>query len=143
MRLLCFQARSFSWRSFKRSLDEVGGVALDAVDVSDELRDCVVVFAHAEQADEGDAPRKRAFQQALKHVKWLCNKRAIKRVVLHSFTHLGAVSADPAFASEFLEELAARLGSGGYHVKLTPFGHLCEWNIDVYGESLAKVYKQI
>ncbi|MGK0301870.1 MAG: hypothetical protein ACI89X_002750, partial [Planctomycetota bacterium] len=24
-----------------------------------------------------------------------------------------------------------------------PFGYFCEWQIDVHGESLAKVYKQI
>lgn len=63
--------------------------------------------------------------------------------MLHSFTHLGAESADPAFARDFLDELAERLQRTGYDVRCTPFGHLCEWTLDVYGESLAKVYKQI
>lgn len=143
MRLLCFQAKSFGWRSFERTLDEVGGEPLAAAKVDDELAECVVVFAHAEQEDEPRAARKRAFQHTLKHVKWLCNKRGLTRVVLHSFTHLGAVSADPAFARDFLEELTERLQRGGYEVRCTPFGHLCEWSLDVYGESLAKVYKQI
>ena len=65
------------------------------------------------------------------------------RVVLHSFTHLGAVSADPAFARAFLDELAERLRGSGYEVRCTPFGHMCSWNLYVHGESLAKVYKQI
>ena len=73
----------------------------------------------------------------------LCNKRAMTRVVLHSFTHLGAVSAEPAFARGFLDELAERLRGGGYEVRCTPFGHMCSWNLDVHGESLAKVYKEI
>lgn len=143
MRLLCFQAKRFGWRSFERSLDEIGGEPLATVDVVDELPDCVVVFAHAEVADEPAEARKRAFQHTLKHVKWLCNKRSLKNVVLHSFTHLGAESADPAFARTFLDELAERLRSTGYKVRCTPFGHLCEWNLDVHGESLAKVFKQI
>ena len=143
MRLLCFQARKFGWRSFERALDEVGGVPLPYQDAAESLTDCVVVFAHAESCDESATARKRALQRTLKHVKWLCNKRSLTRVVLHSFTHLGAVSADPAFARDFLNELAERLRRTGYEVCCTPFGHLCEWSIDVYGESLAKVYKQI
>ena len=143
MRLLCFQARRFGWRSFERTLEEVGGEPLATQDVSEELSDCVVVFAHAEAADEPASARKRAFQHTLKHVKWLCNKRSLKNVVLHSFTHLGAVSAAPAFARDFLDELAERLERTGYRVRCTPFGHLCEWTLDVHGESLAKDYKQI
>jgi hypothetical protein len=143
MRLLCFQARRFGWRSFERTLDEVGGEPLATAHVEDELLECVVVFAHAEREDEPEDACKRAFQRALKHVKWLCNKRELKNVVLHSFTHLGAVSAEPAFARDFLDRLADRLRATGYEVRCTPFGHLCEWNLDVYGESLAKVYKQL
>jgi hypothetical protein len=143
MRLLCFQAKRFGWRSHERALDEVGGEPLAEVEVDDAMAECVVVFAHAEQRDEPDAARKRALQHALKHTKWLCNKRGLRRVVLHSFTHLGAISATPEFAQGFLEELAERLRGGGYEVGCTPFGHLCEWSLDVHGESLAKVYKEI
>jgi hypothetical protein len=42
-----------------------------------------------------------------------------------------------------LSELADRLRKTGYTVKSTPFGYFCEWQLDVHGESLAKVYKQI
>ena len=65
-------------------LDEVGGEPLAEVEVDDAMAECVVVFAHAEQRDEPDAARKRALQHALKHTKWLCNKRGLRRVVLHS-----------------------------------------------------------
>ncbi len=138
MRLLCFQARHFAWKSFVRTI----GDQRDH-DVADELRDCVVVFAHAERQDEDEAARPRAFRHTLKHVKWLANKRELRSVALHSFTHLGGDNATPAFARGFLAELAARLQDGGYTVKCTPFGYFCEWQLDVFGESLAKVYKQI
>lgn len=143
MRLLCFQAKRFSWRSAARAGDEVGGAPREAAAEDGERRECVVVFAHVEQADETDAARARALRHALKHVKWLCNKRAIERVVLHSFTHLGAVSAAPAAARALLDALAERLRDAGYEACCTPFGRSCEWSLDVHGESLAKVYKQL
>lgn len=137
-------ARRFGWRGFRKSLDAIDGEPVaDAPDVDERVRDCVVVFAHAEAADQNDASRRRAFQQTLKHVKWLANKRDLRRVVLHSFTHLGADSAAPGFARDLLQELAERLANTGYEVHCTPFAHQCEWQLDVYGDSLAKVYKQI
>jgi hypothetical protein len=99
------------------------------------------VFLHAEERDA--AQRAGVFRHALKHVKWLANKRALRNVVLHSFTHLGAASAPPEFAQTFLIELAERLRATGYSVWLTPFGWFCEWDLAVYGDSLAKVWKEL
>ena len=76
-------------------------------------------------------------------MKWLAGKRSWKRVVLHSFTHLGGENASPEFARGFLEELDERLSATGYEVARTPFGWFCEWELSVYGESLAKVWKEI
>lgn len=143
MKLLCFQARHFGWKSFSKTLDEIGGDKVADVTVADELRDCVVVFAHIESQDEPAEERKRVFKNTLKHIKWLANKREFKNVVLHSFTHLGGQNASPEFARALLVEVAARLTATGYEVKSTPFGYFCEWQIDVHGESLAKVYKQV
>ena len=143
MKLLCFQARHFGWKSFSKTLDEIGGAQVEDVTICDDLKDCVVVFAHAEIEDESDEERARVCRHALKHIKWLANKRDYKNVVLHSFAHLGGKNATPAFAQALLVELAERLTSTGYTVKSTPFGYFCEWQIDVHGESLAKVYKQI
>ena len=96
-----------------------------------------------EERDVAEESRAGVLRKTCKHVKWIAGKESFRNVVLHSFTHLGAVSAEPAFARDFLERLAERLQATGYEVRCTPFGHLCEWSIDVYGESLAKVYKQI
>ena len=138
MKLLTFLARSFTWQPHSRTIDES-----DTEPPADGVEDAVVVWAHAEKSDEEPEARKRAFKHTLKHVKWLAGKRDLKTVALHSFTHLGADSADPAFARAFLEELAERLRGTGYEVKLTPFGWFCSWNLDVHGESLAKVWKEI
>ncbi len=139
MKLLTFQARRFGWAPHAVNLPEVS----DEVAEGGEVEDAVVVFVHAEDRDEDPERRGKVFRQTLKHIKWLANKRDLKTVVLHSFTHLGGASSDPAFARELLDELVERLVATGYRVERTPFGHVCAWNLDVYGESLAKVWKEI
>ena len=135
MRMLTFLARSFAWQPFSQTLADAPPAE------SGKLKDAVISFIHVEQKDE--AERSRVFRHALKHLKWLANKKQFKTIVLHSFTHLGGENADAAFAQTFLEDLAERLQKTGYHVEMTPFGYFCSWQLDVYGESLAKVYKEI
>jgi len=134
MKLLMFQAKRFCFRSFERILDTVA-----KADVEETVTDAAVIFFHAETQDE--TQQNKVLTKALKNVKWLANKRGLKNIVLHSFTHLGGEAASPEFADEFLKAMAARLRATGYQVWLTPFGYVCEWDLSVYGESLAKVFK--
>jgi hypothetical protein len=136
MKLLTFQARRFRWKSFSKTVPEA-----EDLDVDETVEDAVVVFLHAEARDAAGRPS--VFRRTLKHVKWLANKRELRNVVLHSFTHLGGENAAPEFARGFLEKLAERLRSTGYSVWITPFGWFCEWDLSVYGDSLAKVWKEI
>lgn len=138
MKLLTFQARRFAWKSHSKTLEEASDQEVD-----EQVSDAVVVFLHAEAKDADAEERKRVFKHTLKHVKWLANKRSLRNVVLHSFTHLGAENAPPGFADELIRELAERLESTGYGVWTTPFGWFCEWTLEVFGESLAKVWKEV
>ena len=138
MKLLTFQASRFAWKSFSKTLE----TAPDA-DVEREVHDALVVFVHVEAEDQPPQRRTRAFKHTLKHLKWLANKRELKTVVLHTFTHLGGENADPEFAQAFLDDLDERLSATGYTVAQTPFGYFCSWELAVYGDSLAKVWKQI
>lgn len=140
MRLLCFQARGFRWESFAQTLEEGADAAGPGVG---EAADCLVVFADAEPQDEDPDDRVRLLRHCLKHIKWLANKRELGTVVLHSFAHLGTTHASPDCAREILEAVAARLRETGYQVQCTPFGHTCAWDLGVFGEGLAKVYKEI
>ncbi|MCO6449152.1 MAG: hypothetical protein J5I90_00060 [Caldilineales bacterium] len=135
MRLLTFLVRSFSWQPHSQTLPDTPPANAGSV------TDAVVAFVHVEARDEAD--RSRTFRYALKHLKWLANKRGFGTIVLHTFTHLGAENADPIFAEEFLNELAERLNATGYTAEITPFGWFCSWQLAVYGESLAQVYKEI
>lgn len=135
MKLLTFQVDRFGWRSHSQTLEDA-----TTERVEDEVGAAVVAFLHVEDCDQGEA-RARAFKKTLKHVKWVAGKGQLGTVVLHSFTHLGAVNADPAFARAFLDDLGERLRGTGYTVKQTPFGWFCAWDIAVRGDSMAKVFK--
>jgi len=138
MKLLTFQVRRFWWKSFSKTLPEV-----EDIDIEDEVGDAVVVFFHGEKSDEDPEQTTRVFRKALKHIKWVANKRECKTVVLHSFTHLGGETGSPEYAQSFIQDMSKRLEDTGYVVRSTPFGYFCAWNIDVYGESMAKVFKAI
>ena len=138
MKLLSFQAKRFRWKTHSKTLTD----APDQ-DVENEVKETVVVFIHAETSDERDEKRNSVLRQTLKHIKWLANKRDLKNVVIHSFTHLGGETASPSYAQELIDALAQRLRETGYDVWITPFGYFCEWDLGVYGESLAKVWKEI
>jgi len=111
--------------------------------VDEEITETLAVFVHAEAADEQAQKRTSVMRQTLKHIKWLANKRQLKNIVLHSFAHLGGEDASPASAHAFMADLAQRLRQSHYNVWITPFGYFCEWDLSVYGDSLAKVWKEI
>jgi transcriptional regulator of aromatic amino acid metabolism len=138
MRLLCFQAKHFRWKTHSKTLPEVPDL-----DAEDEIADTVVIFVQAEANDIVEQHRNSIRRKAVKHIKWLANKRELKNVVLHSFTHLGGDTAEPGFAQPLIQSIADRLNQSGYHVQITPFGYFCEWDLSVYGESVAKVWKEI
>jgi hypothetical protein len=138
MRLLCFQAKHFRWKTHSKTLP-----AAPDLQAEEEIADSVVIFVQAEASDTSKQDRDSIQRKAIRHIKWLANKRDLKDVVLHSFTHLGGESAEPGFAEPLIQSIADRLNQSGYRVQITPFGYFCEWDLSVYGESLAKVWKEI
>ena len=138
MKLLCFQAKRFRWKTHSKTLPDVPDR-----DVDETVETALVAFIHAEAHDIEEQRRPSVQRQILKHIKWLANKKQVKNVVLHSFAHLGGNTATPALAEPLMTTLAERLRESGYQVWITPFGYFCEWDLSVYGESLAKVWKEI
>jgi len=136
MKLLMFLAKQFTFRPFEKMLPEAGDGGSEV-----HVPDAAVIFVHAEPQDEANAAGLET--KFVKNVKWIAGKRELKNVVLHSFTHLAETSASPQFAEVFLQSAAARLRNTGYDVTLTPFGWVCEWELAVFGESLAKVFKSL
>ena len=136
MKVLMFQSPVFRFRTYRKVVAEVADQ-----DVSAEVKDAVVVFVHAETGDESRDDQ--VLSKTLKNVKWMANKRGLRKIVLHSFSHLAETKAAPAFARDFLQKLASRLERGGYQVWTTPFGYSCEWQLSVFGDSIAKVFKSL
>ena len=136
MKLLMFLAKQFTFRPFEKTLPEAGDGGGE-----DQVTDAAVVFVHAEPQDEADPASLET--KFVKNVKWIARKREMKNIVLHSFTHLAEASASPQFAEAFLQGATTRLRNTGYQVTLTPFGWVCEWDLSVFGESLAKVFKSL
>jgi hypothetical protein len=136
MKLLTYQARHFAWQTFSQTLPDADPGPIEAA-----VDDAVVAWLHVEAGDvEQEA---RVFRHVLKHIKWIANKRGMRTVALHSFAHLGGTNAPSDFARAFIQRLGERLRQTGYTVAITPFGWFCSWQLDVYGDSLAKVFKQI
>jgi hypothetical protein len=136
--LLCFQAKRFAWRPYERTLDSAPQTT-EACSVAT----AVVAFVHVEAADLTAEREASVLRQVLKHLKWLTRKRGLRTVVLHSFAHLGGEGADPAAAHATLLRLAERLRASGYETAVTPFGYSNEWELEVFGEGAAKVWKVI
>jgi hypothetical protein len=103
--------------------------------------DAAVIFVHCEPQDEAEIAGLES--KFVKNGKWIAGSRGVKNVVLHSITPLADASASPQFADVLLQGAAARLQNTGYQVTITPFGWTCEWDLSVYGESLAKVFKSL
>jgi hypothetical protein len=138
MKLLCFHARRFRWKTYSKTLPEIPDH-----ETEETVQDAVIIFVHAEKSDEEQDRKDAVLRQTVKHIKWLANKRTLKNIVLHSFTHLGGENASPNFADAFINTVAQRLHETAYVVRTTPFGYFCEWDLSVYGDSLAKVWKEI
>jgi hypothetical protein len=138
MKLLCFQAKRFHWKTHSKTVPEAPDI-----DADEEVAESIVVFIQVESSDETEDRASSVLRRAVKHIKWLANKRNLKNIVIHSFTHLGGETASPAAAHLCITQLDHRLRENGYHVWITPFGYFCEWDLSVHGESLAKVWKEI
>ena len=138
MKLLTFQAKRFRWKTHSKTVPDAPDQDSEA-----EAQRAIVIFLHVETSDTDGDKSDSILRQTLKHIKWLANKRDFRNIVIHSFTHLGGQTASPAAAAAFIDTVAKRLGETGYEVRTTPFGYFCEWDLSVYGESLAKVWKEI
>ncbi len=131
-----FYAPTFWFKTFKKVLAEV-----EETEIEKEVRNTVVIFFHAEPADEGRMGK--VVTKFVKNAKWLAGKFKTRSVVLHSFNHLSPEKASPDVAVEIVRRVKDRLENTNYKVLVTPFGYLNEWKIHVAGQSLAKVFKEI
>ena len=99
-----------------------------------------MAFVHIERGDAESG--NSAETKLVKNAKWLARKWDVKKIVLHSFTHLGETKADPEEAQALMNRAQSRLNNAGYVVLQTPYGYFLDLTIDAPGHPLARVYKQ-
>jgi hypothetical protein len=134
MRLLFWYCDRFAWHPSMKVLDH----APEAMPMSHEQ--AVVIFIHVEPSDveEGSS----AETKLVKNAKWLARKWETKRVILHSFTHLGEQKADPEAAKGLIDRVQKRLETAGYTAVQTPYGYFNDLSMDAPGHPLARIYKE-
>jgi len=93
MRVLFWYCDKFAWNPSIKTLDDAPDAAADAHENS------IVAFIHVEPNDvEGQSS---AETKLVKNAKWLARKWETKRVILHSFTHLGEKKQIPDLPKRF------------------------------------------
>ena len=133
MRILSFQAKHFSWQAHSQTIPQADPQS------QGEANNAAVFWIQVEARDLLD--ESRILKRTLKQIKWVANNKNFRVIVLHSFAHLGGESAPAEEARVLLTKLSDRLTATGYEVKTTPFGWFCGWSLDVYGDSMAKIYR--
>ncbi len=72
MKLLMFQAKRFRFRTFAKTLEQVPDL-----DLEEEISEAAVIFLQVEDQDGGELDF--VFSKTLKNIKWLANKRGLKK----------------------------------------------------------------
>jgi hypothetical protein len=134
MRVLFWYCDKFAWIPAIKTLDTAPEAA------SGEYQEVLVAFIHVEPQDiiDGNSSEKKL----LKNIKWLANKWDNKKVILHSFTHLGEEKAEAGDALELINRVETRLKKVDYEVSQTPYGYFLELDMKAKGHPLARIYKE-
>jgi hypothetical protein len=133
MRVLFWYCEKFDWVPALKTLEDAPSA------VAAENSQAVVAFVHVEPEDTKDGSS--AETKLVKNSKWLARKWETKKIVLHSFTHLGDAKAEADEAKDLLESAQKRLETAGYETLLTPYGYFLDLDISAPGHPLARVYK--
>ena len=134
MRILFWYCTRFDWAPSIKSLDNVPGAT------AAKNENAVVAFIHVEPGDT--VPGSSAETKLVKNAKWLARKWQTKRIILHSFTHLGESKAEPEQAKAIIDSVERRLLDAGYTAGQTPYGYFNDLVIEAPGHALARIYKE-
>ncbi|MCU4163762.1 threonyl-tRNA synthetase editing domain-containing protein [Carboxylicivirga caseinilyticus] len=137
MRVLIFYTQSFSYTPQVKNLE-------DAPDPGEakSFKDCLLACIQIEEADEQKDVKSRE-KKLVNHLKWAARKNNTKRIVLHSFAHLGESKASVVFTKQVFDAAQIRLENAELEVAQTPFGYFLDLNINAPGFSLARIWAEL
>jgi len=134
MRVLFWYCDKFAWTPTIKTLDNVPESGPET------KQDIVVAFVHVEPKDIGNGSSSET--KLVKNAKWLARKWDVKKILLHSFTHLAEEKADPDQAKLLLDRVHERLVKSGYEASQTAYGHFNDLHIEAKGHPLARIFKE-
>ena len=133
MKVLFWYCDKFGWTPSIKTLE-------NAPDAQPEAHEkLVVAFVHVEPEDVEDGNASET--KLVKNAKWLARKWDIKKILLHSFTHLAEEKADPAQAKALLDRVQDRLLKADYDASQTAYGYFNDLVIEAKGHPLARIFK--
>jgi hypothetical protein len=135
MRVLFWYCDRFAWNPSMKTLDDAPDAAPSAHEQT------VVAFIHVEPRDMEKGSS--AETKLVKNAKWLARKWETKRIILHSFTHLGEEKADPADAKGLIDRAQTRLEKADYDIAQTPYGYFNDLSMEAPGHPLARIFKEL
>nr|WP_321408977.1 threonyl-tRNA synthetase editing domain-containing protein [uncultured Carboxylicivirga sp.] len=137
MRVLIFYTQSFSYTPQVKNLE-------DAPDPGEarSFEDCLLACIQIEEVDEEKDVKSRE-KKLVNHLKWAARKNNTKRIVLHSFAHLGESKASVDFTKQVFDAAQIRLENAEFEVAQTPFGYFLDLNINAPGFSLARIWAEL
>lgn len=134
MRVLYWYCDDFNWDPAIKALDDAGEAE------AGRNEKCVVAFIHVEPEDVSEAGS--AETKLVKNAKWLARKWETDLIILHSFTHLGEIKAEPEEARSLLDRVEQRIKGAGYRAMQTPYGYFLNLDLKAPGHPLARIYKE-
>jgi len=136
MKLLMLHVREFWLQSYQSNLETEPQQQVEkSIDGG-----AVLAWVHVEPHDLEDEVN--TIRKTLKNLKWHARKVEVDQVILHSFAHLAAETAEPEASRRILESVGERLEKVGFTVHHTPWGHFNEFRMHVEGPGIAKVFQE-
>jgi hypothetical protein len=137
VRLLIWHVDAFVAEPTQRGRSSVA----DAEPPRVAVKEALVVYAQAEQADEEDP--ESVVARAAATIQRMAAQLKVSVVVLHSFAHLFGTPSSPEVARQILDATQAALAGQGLTVSQTAFGWFNRLEISAKGHPLSRQARQI
>ncbi|MCD4722369.1 MAG: threonyl-tRNA synthetase editing domain-containing protein [Desulfobacula sp.] len=134
MRVLFWYCDKFGWTPTIKTLETA------PVSDPEEHEKVVVAFVHIEPKDIQNGSSSET--KLVKNAKWLARKWDVKKILLHSFTHLAEEKAGPEQAKLLLDRVQDRLVKAEYQALQTAYGYFNDLVIEAKGHPLARIFKE-
>jgi hypothetical protein len=137
MKVLVMFVDEFKYQPAQKNLETAENITRGST-----FTDSILAFIQVEESDETYDVKSRE-KKLVNHLKWTARKNNCKRVILHSFAHLGESKASIEFTKELFDLAEKRLQNAEFETAQTPFGYFLDLEIKAPGYSLARIWASL